>query len=412
MSESTESEHVQVDDFTIDPIAVSLRATIDDEKTRFRDLNKTDRRSLFETKTLDVWTESGNARRLTRTYPLARGLPPDLFEPYHPSAGRDERLTLRLVCTRPVISSDQIAWHDDLNLPDHRQINYLPFVPEAVDDLWHQWGLPREWPWLRLNAREVGNFQRKTEWDFNVHPPKARRLGITINFPFVLRPAKREDFLSQRKGGKGAGRRTARSDYNPWRDDPFIWSFAMSHSLQDGKTRGLLDGLTDYAFGDVTQRILRAGSHWYSHPLHVPVLLLDIFFFHIAWEINRLCIDVARFEDLSRDARVSSLERYDAITTEIRYVRRSLDFQQRLAKFLVETLQFLEQKVFIQPQQPQQQQRDMTTYDAYVLETNPHMLEKIQNTIGLLDNNLQTCDYLQGRSKDALDFVRLRFVMF
>ena len=178
----------------------------------------------------------------------------------------------------------------------------------------------------------------------------------------------------------------------------------MSHSLQTGKTRGLLDGLTDYAFGDVSHRILKAGSHWFSQPLHVPVILLDIFFFHAAWEINQLCVDVARFEDLSRDARVSSLDRYDASTTELRYVRRALHFQQKLAKFLLDTLQFLDTKVFTTDRIGRH--KDVSTYEAFVLETNPHMEEKLKNTLGLVENNLETNNYLQARAKDALDFVQ------
>lgn len=98
----------------------------------------------------------------------------------------------------------------------------------------------------------------------------------------------------------------------------------------------------------------------------------------------------------------SSLERYDSITTELRYVRRAFDFQQRLTKFLLDTLEYLEQKVFTD--------REMTMYEAFVRETNPHMEEKLKNTMGLVENNLQTCDYLQARTKDALDFVSTEWV--
>ncbi len=96
MSESTEPVHEGVDEFIIDPIRVSLLATIDDEYTAYRDLDKSDRYSLFEARTIDIWEGNGHgAQILDRSYPLSRRLPEDLFEAYHPSAPRSNRLTLR-----------------------------------------------------------------------------------------------------------------------------------------------------------------------------------------------------------------------------------------------------------------------------------------------------------------------------
>lgn len=92
---------------------------------------------------------------------------------------------LRLLVTRPASVGNQLAWHDDLGKPGNKQIDYLPFVPEAMEDLIHQWDLPRSWPWLRLNAREVGNFARKTEWDFKVKPPRAVRIGETCPLSLI-----------------------------------------------------------------------------------------------------------------------------------------------------------------------------------------------------------------------------------
>lgn len=171
---------------------------------------------------------------------------------------------------------------------------------------------------------------------------------MVIHFPFVLRPARRVKYFADHKGGQVQipSRRTAKSDYHPRRDDPFIWSFAMSHSLLNGKTRAILDGVTDFAFGDVMRRLQDTREPYYAHPLHVPVVLLNIFFDHIACEIGRLCVAVRQFEILSRDAQISSLEDYDTITTELQYARRSLDFQLSLSKFLIETSKFLEEKIF------------------------------------------------------------------
>lgn len=184
----------------------------------------------------------------------------------------------------------------------------------------------------------------------------------------------------------------------------------MSHSLRDGKTRGLLDGLTNWAVGDVSRRILKATQQWYLHPLHVPVILLGIFFDHAAWEINRLCVEVERFEYLSRDAGIGSLEQFDTITTELQYIRRDLDFLMSLTKFLLETMDFLEKKIFEREASARGGRSDdgiSESYKVYVYQTNPHMEEKLNNTLHLIENNLSTSQYLQARTQDALDFVRL-----
>jgi hypothetical protein len=234
--------------------------------------------------------------------------------------------------------------------------------------------------------------------------------GIVINFPFVLRPARRTKWLAETKAaGRTPSRRSTKNNsYNPYRDDPFIWSFAMSHSLRDGKTRGLLDGLTDWAIGDLSRRLLKANSRWYMHPLHVPVVLLSVFFDHAAWEVNRCLLEAERFEFLSRDAGIGSLQRFDTITTELQYIRRNMDFLQSLTKFMLETLDFLEKKIFEREGDGPRDRYVEDDYRRYVYETNPHMEEKLNNTLHLIENNLATVGYMQARTRDALDFVSPR----
>jgi hypothetical protein len=177
MSRVNDPNRKRVSVFTVDPIGLSLQASINDGNVAYHDPPKADRHSLFEAKTIDIWDDRGQARKLDRTYILSRRLPDRLFDAYHPDADPTERLALRLLVTRPTLASNGLAWHDDLGPRDNRQINYLPFTPDAIEDLTDQWDLPRQYPWLRLNAREVGNFQRKTEWDFATYPPRARRMG-------------------------------------------------------------------------------------------------------------------------------------------------------------------------------------------------------------------------------------------
>jgi len=180
----------------------------------------------------------------------------------------------------------------------------------------------------------------------------------------------------------------------------------MSHSLLNGKTRGILDGVTDFAFGDVMRRLQETREPYYAHPLNVPVVLLNIFFDHIAWEIGRLCVAVRQFEILSRDAQISSLQDFDTITTELQYARRSLDFQLSLSKFLLETSKFLEEKIFARTVMSRGGGM-AEQYRIYVFQTNPHIEEKLNNIQNLIENNLSTCQYLQSRTGDALNYVWL-----
>jgi hypothetical protein len=186
MSESTEPVHDGVDEFIVDPIRVSLLATIDDEQTAYRDPDKTDRSSLFEARTIDIWANNAyGAQVLSRSYALSRKLPQDLFEAYHPDASRGSRLAMRLLVTRPLTTGNETARHDDLSSAGDRQINYLPFLASEIQDLIRQWDLNREFTWMRLNAREVGNFQRKTVWNFDQNPPRAVRMGMHF-FPLAM----------------------------------------------------------------------------------------------------------------------------------------------------------------------------------------------------------------------------------
>ena len=182
----------------------------------------------------------------------------------------------------------------------------------------------------------------------------------------------------------------------------------MSHSLQTGKTRGILDGITDWACGDIGRRLVESKDPWYSHPLHVPVVLLHIFFDHIAWEIGRLCEEVRQFEILSRDIQVGSLEAFDTITTELQYARRSLDFLLSLSKFLLETLKFLEDKIFAREGAFSRDADDQ--YRKYVFQMNPRIEEKLNNIQNMIENNLSTSQYLQSRTKDAIEFVSSSFL--
>ena len=158
--------------------------------------------------------------------------------------------------------------------------------------------------------------------------------------------------------------------------------------------------------GDVSRRLLKATQQWYLHPLHVPVILLNIFFDHAAWEVNRLCIEVERFEFLSRDAGIGSLQSFDTITTELQYIQRDLDFLQSLAKFLLETMEFLEKKIFDRENPRKRDDGISDMYRKYVYQTNPHMEEKLNNVLHLIENNLSTATYLQARTSDSLDFVK------
>ena len=105
---------------------------------------------------------------------------------------------------------------------------------------------------------------------------------------------------------------------------------------------------------------------------------------------------------MAKVAKSASLEEFDSITSQLQCLRRALNFQQNLTNFLLETMTFLEEKVFLR-----QPGREISSYISYFHETSPQVEEKLKVMSSLIDNNLDSCKYLQGRTKDALNFVCL-----
>lgn len=231
-----------------------------------------------------------------------------------------------------------------------------------------------------------------------------------INFPFVLRPARQLHFLtteaSDLKGNPVDYKRKYpgrwRDEYYPHRDDPFIWSFAMSHNLQDGRTRGLLDGLTDDGIRNLRDQVSPPGKQgWYEHPLDLPTILLKIYSRHTQWEMNQLANDVDRFEEAAKREKYKEMNQFDEITTKLAYLERSLDFEKNLTQSLLDTLQYLEDKIF-----PTALQAGTSSHTNFIHRTNPQVQEKLTNIANMILNNLHTCTYFQTRTKDALEYVR------
>lgn len=416
-----------------DPIGTSLRATnaVDDSRP-FQDPLKEDIYSLYDARTLDVWEDHNGASTRLEEHPLSGKLPARLFEPDSARASRTETLVFRLLVTHPAMDANQEAWHDDLSEAGKKQINYLPFEPEAIQELITKYYLPEHWMYLRMQAREVGNFHRETNWDFTRKEPVAIRLGtsrrtvfdlvnssaiyantagagIVIHFPFVLRPARQLHFLklaAEDKKGRAVDYRKKyprkwKNEYYPHRDDPFIWSFAMSHNLQDGRTRGILDGLTDAGLRHIRDQLSPPGKPgWYEHPLDLPTILLKVYSRHTQWELNRLADDVANFELLARKEKFKEIDQFDDITTQLAYLERSLDFEKNLTQSLLDTLQYLEDKIF-----PKALEAGSINHTTFIQRTNPQVQEKLTNIASMIQNNLHTCAYFQTRTKDALEYV-------
>jgi hypothetical protein len=234
-------------------------------------------------------------------------------------------------------------------------------------------------------------------------------VGVVIHFPFVLRPARQLHFLKlegQDKKGRSIDYRRKypgrwRTEYYPHRDDPFIWSFAMSHNLQDGKTRGILDGLTDAGLRNLRDQLSPPGkTGWYEHPLDLPTILLKIYSRHTQWELNRLADDVESFEKAAKKEKYKEIDQFDDITTQLAYIERTLDFEKNLAQSLLDTLQYLEDKIF-----PKALEAGSTSHSKFIQRTNPQVQEKLTNIASMIQNNLHTCTYFQTRTKDALEYV-------
>lgn len=233
--------------------------------------------------------------------------------------------------------------------------------------------------------------------------------GMVIHFPFVLRPARQLHFLKLKavdKKGRAVDYRRKHAekwmtDYYPHRDDPFIWSFAMSHNLQDGKTRGILDGLTDAGLHNLRDQILSPGkTGWYEHPLDLPTILLKIHSRHTQWEINRLADDVASFEEAAKKEKYQEIDQFDDITTQLAFLERALDFEKNLAQSLLDTLQYLEDKIFAKALEV-----GPTSHTTFIQRTSPQVQEKLTNIASMIQNNVHTCTYFQTRTKDALEYV-------
>ena len=424
-------------DIVLDPIGTSLRATnANDDSKPFQDPDGKDIYSQYDARTLDVWEGRNGEHIRLEKHPLSRKLPARLFEPDSPRASRTESLVFRLLVTCPAMDANQEAWHDDLSEAGKKQINYLPFEPEAIQELITKYYLPEHWMYLRMQAREVGNFHRETSWDFTKKEPVATRIGrcqetadvgswlsgmlmfaagMVIHLPFVLRPARQLHFLklqAQDKRGRAVDYRRKHADkwitdYYPHRDDPFIWSFTMSHNLQNGKTRGILDGLTDAALRNLRDQILSPGkTGWYEHPLDLPTILLKIYSRHTQWEINRLADDVASFEEAAKKEKYKEIDQFDDITTQLAFLERALDFEKNLVQSLLDTLQYLEDKIF-----PKALEAGSTSHTTFIQRTNPQVQEKLTNIASMIQNNVHTCTYFQTRTKDALEYVRYVLLM-
>ncbi len=95
----------------------------------------------------------------------------------------------------------------------------------------------------------------------------------------------------------------------------------MSHNLQDGKTRGILNGLTDAGLRNLRDHLSPAGKEgWYEHPLDLPTILLKIYSRHTQWEINRLADDVASFEEAAKQEKYKEIDQFDDITTQLAFL--------------------------------------------------------------------------------------------
>jgi hypothetical protein len=175
---SKKEAEARLRDIVLDPIGTSLRATnaLDDSRP-FQDPVKEDIYSLYDARTLDVWEDRSGASTRLEEHPLSKRLPAHLFEPDNPRGSRTETLVFRLLVTHPAMDANQEAWHDDLSKAGQKQINYLPFEPGAIQELVTKYYLPEHWMYLRMAAREVGNFHRETSWDLTKKEPVATRLG-------------------------------------------------------------------------------------------------------------------------------------------------------------------------------------------------------------------------------------------
>lgn len=153
--------------------------------------------------------------------------------------------------------------------------------------------------------------------------------------------------------------------------------------------------LTDAAIRNLRDQLSPPGkSGWYEHPLDLPIILLKMYSRHTQREINILADHVSNFEETAKKEEYKETDQFDDITTRLAYLERSLNFEQKLAQSLLDTLQYLKDKIF-----PQALTAGPTSYTTFVQQMNPQVQEKLTNIACMIQNNLHTCTYFQARIK-------------
>ena len=371
------------------PIAVSLRASNSSDSPGFQDPDKQNRRSYFDARVLDVWTTSSGYSCEHNRWDPAPQLHPDVLNPQAHKPRGASKFVARLLVTSPTVGSDGTPrFRDDWRV-EQRQLDHLPFIPRSMEALFTTFKLPAKWFWYRLHAYSVGNFYRTTNWDSKTAPTRPDSIGFVIHFPFTLRPAR--DFESIAPGSVNT---LPGCPTSTCKDDPFLWSLALNYSFRDRTTRGILDGLTGYAFNDLYDRILLHGGRWTLHPLHIPIILLQTQIDHAAWDMDAMAGQLSDFEKTILPQDSQALVKFDKLTTRLAHLGRDIKFQSELTRFLQDTLRYLDDAIF-HSQGPYP--------DNELLQVGHQMKEKLINFQYLTENYLESCRFFEINTKSFLD---------
>lgn len=423
-----------LDEYIRRPVALSLRAAGGyQEHTYNTDLFKNLRsdhegEDIFDVHRLDLWDFPTEGRSRTHLYEpvhlnasgrwLADILDPKQDERFSKEHGQ---LKFRLLLTHPPLEY-RWPWRPrihDLSEAGHRQIDHTPFALKDMKKLIRGFHLPRDWLYLRLHAKGAGNFFRKTDWDFETGV--AQRVGFVVNFPFVLSPSRRYTGPSNDPDRDRTGLEQATTSEEEEamaaklrNGDPYIWSVAYSHSLTEGTTNGVFDGVTDWTSDDLCERLQADKAFWSSHPLYLLMVLLDMYVGFAAMESKTMDVTEHRLEAKSRkdlDELEKCISRFGDQSRKLADLQRMLDFSLKLVDFLTETLQYLEDPKVL-PQRwmsTSSTNEDRFSRRAYFERVGVQMRESLMNTSYLLKNHTHRCECLQKHTSDELSKVSISF---
>jgi hypothetical protein len=179
---------------------------------------------------------------------------------------------------------------------------------------------------------------------------------------------------------------TIRVPHSPRNNAKAIWSMAISWDASTGKTNALFEGVSDADIQDV-QRYLQAKSELASHPLLLPMMvleLLNIFFINHRRELERSLFVLEHQLGLTRGRRQTDVWDWDyelhrestkhcnGVYTGLVYLERRLDFTIGLSQFILDCLDSFDDEQLITKPKQSKMMRETVVNNAHFAKSQQH----------------------------------------